>query len=244
MQIDWWTLLLQTINFLIVIWLLSRFLYRPVQNIIAEREAADQAASAVAQQKADAADKVRREYEEKRAQLEKSHQTAEAAFHQSLEAERAKSCEAAKQEAAALLEDARTKIEREERQALKSLKQEVQALAGDLARLALAAPLTPTDSIAAVTSHLDQLSSAELSNLKRDLEPSGATLTIVSSGPLSDADEQAWRGALTDRFGADAPLVFTIEPEILGGAELGLPHANLRFSVADRLSRAIRSMEV
>ena len=62
MQIDWWTLGLQTINFLIVIWLLSRFLYRPVRKIIEEREAADQAASDEAEQKL-------KEAEEKVAQI-------------------------------------------------------------------------------------------------------------------------------------------------------------------------------
>ena len=44
MTIDWWTLGLQTINVLILIWILARFLFRPVAKIIAaERAAAQQA---------------------------------------------------------------------------------------------------------------------------------------------------------------------------------------------------------
>ena len=39
MQIDWWTLALQTINFLVLVWLLTHFLYRPVRQVIAERKA-------------------------------------------------------------------------------------------------------------------------------------------------------------------------------------------------------------
>ena len=39
MQIDWWTLGLQTVNALVLIWLLSRFLFRPIASILAEREA-------------------------------------------------------------------------------------------------------------------------------------------------------------------------------------------------------------
>ena len=40
MRIDWWTLALQTVNVLILIWILSRFLFRPIVGIIEERRAA------------------------------------------------------------------------------------------------------------------------------------------------------------------------------------------------------------
>ena len=37
MRFDWTTLLLQTVNLLVLVWLLQRFLFRPVMAIIAER---------------------------------------------------------------------------------------------------------------------------------------------------------------------------------------------------------------
>ena len=40
MRIDWWTLALQTVNVLILIWILGKFLFRPVVGIIEERRAA------------------------------------------------------------------------------------------------------------------------------------------------------------------------------------------------------------
>ncbi|MBN8902597.1 MAG: F0F1 ATP synthase subunit alpha, partial [Rhodospirillales bacterium] len=40
MQIDWWTLGLQAVNVLILIWILSRFLFRPVAAMIEQRRAA------------------------------------------------------------------------------------------------------------------------------------------------------------------------------------------------------------
>ena len=40
MKIDWWTLGLQAVNVLILVWLLSRFLFKPVAAIIAERQQA------------------------------------------------------------------------------------------------------------------------------------------------------------------------------------------------------------
>lgn len=40
MQIDWWTLGLQTVNALVLIWLLAHFLFRPVVDAIATRQKA------------------------------------------------------------------------------------------------------------------------------------------------------------------------------------------------------------
>ncbi|MFY9876825.1 MAG: ATPase, partial [Rhodomicrobium sp.] len=39
MHLDWWTIALQTINFAILVWLLNRFLYKPVLRVIDARKA-------------------------------------------------------------------------------------------------------------------------------------------------------------------------------------------------------------
>ena len=39
MTIDWWTLFLQTVNFLLLVWLLQHFLYKPVRAVIEKRRA-------------------------------------------------------------------------------------------------------------------------------------------------------------------------------------------------------------
>src|SRR5580704_8990409 len=49
MSIDWWTLSLQTVNIVILIWLLQRFFWRPVAAMIAERRVAAQKALADAE---------------------------------------------------------------------------------------------------------------------------------------------------------------------------------------------------
>ena len=38
MQIDWMTLVLEIINFLVLVWILKRFLYKPVMEAIAARQ--------------------------------------------------------------------------------------------------------------------------------------------------------------------------------------------------------------
>ena len=58
MTIDWWTLGFQTVNVVILVWLLGRFFWRPVAGMIAQRRAAAEqtlAEAAAKRQEADAA---------------------------------------------------------------------------------------------------------------------------------------------------------------------------------------------
>ena len=70
MAIDGWTLGLQAINVIVLIWILSRFLFRPVADIIKARQAA-------AQKLLDEAAHARADAEDARAaaQAEKQRQT-------------------------------------------------------------------------------------------------------------------------------------------------------------------------
>ena len=44
MSIDWWTLGLQTVNIVILVWLLQRFFWAPIAGMLVERRAAAQKA--------------------------------------------------------------------------------------------------------------------------------------------------------------------------------------------------------
>src|SRR5471032_2739981 len=70
MPIDWFTVLAQAINFLVLIWLLKRFLYRPVLAAIDAREHAVAAALADASVARQQAQGERDAYRQRSAQLE------------------------------------------------------------------------------------------------------------------------------------------------------------------------------
>jgi hypothetical protein len=56
MLIDWFTVGAQALNFLILVWLMKRFLYKPILNAVAEREKRIAAELADAAQKKDDAE--------------------------------------------------------------------------------------------------------------------------------------------------------------------------------------------
>jgi F-type H+-transporting ATPase subunit b len=244
MQIDWWTLALQTVNFLVVVWLLTRFLYRPVRRIIEEREAADRKAAEDAASKAEAAETARRDYEAKRAALEEEARKRDAAFHAKMEEERADSRAQAKREAESLLAEARERIERDRDETLTQLRSQIADLATALARKALEdRPASPEEAIARAAARIDDLPEAEKAELSRDLDGEGSRLAVVSVGSLPDAAQEGWRAALAERFGPDIRVEFESDPDILAGHRLHFPHAVLDFSVGGRLDRAAAQME-
>jgi F-type H+-transporting ATPase subunit b len=238
MQIDWWTLAIQTVNFLVVVWLLGRFLYRPVRRIIDEREAADRAAMDEARSKAEAAEAARKDYEARRAALAETERTREAEHGRAMEQERAALLEAARAEAVEIVAEAREKAARAEAGAVDALRDRIAGLAADLAARALAGG----GGIDAVTDHLDALPEAERAALARDLA-GDEELSVVAPGAMPEADRATWRAVLRERLGRHVAIAFREDPSLIGGVALHFPHGRLDFSVAGRLDRALREMK-
>lgn len=244
MQIDWWSLGFQTINFLVVVWLLTRFLYRPVRKSIEAREEADRKLADEAQAKSDAADAARAGYEQKAADLADAKRRQEAQLHAEMEKERAAILDKAKATADSMVAEARERIARERDEALAGLKDDIATLAHDLAATALAEAGDPGNGLLMrVASHLDGLKPDELAELRTDVAEAGAALSVVTASALDEGDRDSWRTALAQRLGATAKIGFVIDPDILGGVELRFPHAVLSFSVAERLRRATAELK-
>lgn len=240
MQIDWWTLGLQTVNFLIVVWLLSRFLYRPVRRIIEEREAADKALADDATRKAEAAEAARQEYAQKLADLAEAQRKEDAEFHARLDKERQEKLDAARREAEAIRAEAHRKAENELGTVAGELRGEIAATAGALAATALGdgVLLSPAGIRQELTRALAGFDAAALDELKADLVQKDAELLFVSTQEIPAEEAESWRGWLAEKLGAGFAVRFESDPGLIGGVELRFPHAVLSVTVADRLRRA------
>ncbi|MGR8930958.1 MAG: F0F1 ATP synthase subunit B [Gammaproteobacteria bacterium] len=71
MQIDWLTVGAQWINFLILMWLLRRFLYQPIIQAMDKRQKAIASRNLEAQQQAEQAEQLAEEFRNKLAEMEK-----------------------------------------------------------------------------------------------------------------------------------------------------------------------------
>jgi F0F1-type ATP synthase delta subunit len=72
---------------------------------------------------------------------------------------------------------------------------------------------------------------------------SEAALAVVTAADLSE-EMRGWvRKALTDTLGEIPTLAFEIDPKLLGGLRLRLPHFELDATVAGRLDAAVKAMK-
>jgi F-type H+-transporting ATPase subunit b len=223
MRLDVWTLALQAVNALVLVWLLTRFLYRPVAAIIAQRRA--EAAKLLA----DAAEtraQAQREAEAlaaARAGLAAEGEHIRADAHTRADAERTALLDEARTDAAQLRHEAEAAIVRERSAA----QAELQSAAADLALFIarrLLARLPPAVAAEAFRAALaaDLAALPELAR-RQFLDPR-ETVTVASAVPLEAPVQQACRAMLA---GA-GDVAFATDPTLIAGIELRAPHATLR----------------
>lgn len=139
------TLLIQAVNFLILIALLSRFLFKPLTGFLKDRAEGIEKALAEAKLAREAAAKAQEEY---RAQILATQREAAALREQAqreVEAERQRLLKASRDEAQRLTEEAKTAIETETRRARATLREEVVSLSLAAAERLLGRSLTGDD---------------------------------------------------------------------------------------------------
>jgi F-type H+-transporting ATPase subunit b len=232
MHFDWSTLALQTVNFAILVWLLHRFLYRPVLRLIDARsaeidkqyaEARMTEAKATAELAAVEAERAGIAAERAAALEQASAQAAEAAAARRGLAER---------EAAELLDAARKALAAERDLALAEARRAALDLGTEIAgRLLAEVPmkLRADAWLARLEEHLAALAQTERDALTQQLVD-GAQLTVVTASALPAETTEAWRARLHRALGDQVAIGFGTDPQLVAGAELHFPNAVLRFS--------------
>jgi F-type H+-transporting ATPase subunit b len=222
MRIDWWTLALQTINVLILIWILGRFFFRPIMDIVAKRqqeanklladaasarEQAAEAHAAAAKASADIAGERERMLAEARdaAQIEKRNLLAQSA-----------------EEIAKLREKAEAAIARERSAAEAAVVEHASMLSIEIAERLLArfrrqdVSTVFTEEVCRKLQALSSETRASLASAATADHP----IEIVTAVPPSDLEAQQVRCAVKEAFGRELPVEFRSDPAIIYGIEL------------------------
>jgi F-type H+-transporting ATPase subunit b len=238
MRIDWLTLALQTANVLILIWLLAKFLFRPVTEIVARRQ--DEANKVLA----DAAD-ARRQADEVRAEVERAHagiagerDRAIAEAHAAAETEGEALLARANEEMTKLRAAADAAISRERLAMEKTLIDRVRDLSIDIARRLLGriGPAAGVDVfLAGLCQQMKALPPQERIAFSQTQD--GEDLEIVTAAPLDrDATERV-RRAVSEALGGTPALAFCADPAVIAGIELRGRHAIVCNSWRNDLER-------
>ncbi|CAE6761872.1 F0F1 ATP synthase subunit delta [Paraburkholderia domus] len=245
MRIDWSTLALQTINALVLIWLLARFLFRPVADIIAERQKAAQALIA----DADAAKHA--------ATLERDAAVRETQRLVSARAEAMKTIAAeAESEKAALLAAAHADSDRlrataaaETEAACLEQGKLVAARASQLACDIATKLLDRLPESARVSGFVEGLVDGVMqlpAQVRAELGVNGVALSLSVPRTLSQQEQESCRAALAGCLNRPISLQIAVDPSLIAGMELMAAHAVVRNSFkADlaQISAALQSSD-
>lgn len=236
MTLDLTTFILQILNFLVLLWLLHRFVYAPLRAAMQKRQAAAAAAEAALQQKMQALDAERAALQTQFAQIEQAKQAAEAELSLAIAQERAKRLASLEKELTALRErgEARLQAQLSARQADSALqlrKQVDTVLRQHLARLA-----TPGLEAVLVEQFLDDLKALE-PTLRAELQALvwQDPLDISTAYPLDPILEARLASALTDLRGAPVQLRWKQDARLFAGLRVGLDGKELELSLAHTL---------
>jgi F-type H+-transporting ATPase subunit b len=238
---NWWTLGLQTVNFLILVWLLQHFLYQPVRELMERRKSEIDEAYRKAAQTQAAADSARQQFEAMRADAAR---TAAKILDEAREAsarERNSMLAAARDEAESAAAAAREQIAHEREHAERQLREKVARLGVEVAG-ALLRQSAPNGGVTPILADralqmLEEMPHEQRQRMAADLE--GSKLEIASAAPLPPAQAEAYRQRIAAAFGRELTVEFTRDPDLIAGVELRLPHALVNCSWKQSLAQAL-----
>jgi len=244
-MIDWFTIGAQALNFLILVWLLKHFLYKPILNAIDARE------KRVAKELADA-DSKKAESQQERDEFQRKNEE----FDQQRAALWSKATEEAQIERRRLVDEARKAADVLTTKRQEALIDDAQKLHQSLMRrtqqevfaitrktLADLASTSLEKSAGEVfTERVRGMETSAKAGLALALRNASEPALIRSAFDLPTGQREAIQRAVNETFSADVPLRYETKPELIGGIELTSNGQKVAWSIADYLTELEKSV--
>jgi F-type H+-transporting ATPase subunit b len=238
MLIDWFTVGAQALNFLILVWLMKRFLYKPILRAIDDREKRIAAELVNADKKKAEAQKESDEFKQKNAE-----------FDQQRAALLSKATDEAKAEHQRLLDEARKDSDNLRTKQQDALRNEQKSLSEEITRrtkeevfaitrktLADLATTSLEERLGEVfTRRLREMDVKAKAELAGALKRASAPVLVRSAFDLPEAQRGAIQNALNETFSAEIRVRFETAPDLISGIELTTNGQKVAWSIADYL---------
>ena len=239
MLIDWFTVGAQAINFIILVWLLKRFLYKPILDAVDARERRVAAKLADADAKKAEAKKERDEFQHKNEAFDRQRAALLSKATEEAKAERQRLLGEARQAAEALSATQQETLRREARNLSEAIgrqiRQEVFAIARkalmDLATTSLEERLAER-----FTRRLRELAGKAKLDLAEALKSAPDPALVRSAFELPTKQRIAIQDALNEVFSVNLQTRFETAPDLISGIELTANGQKVAWSIADYLS--------
>lgn len=199
MEFDWTTFALEVLNFLVLVWLLMRFFYRPVLSVIEARRAETAKTIADAETVRREAERLQGEYQAHLAEVDKERAAAKAGLNAEIAAERSRRLAAV---GAEIVEERKRRVALEAREKSEvefALERQAMVIAARFAARfleRLAGPELEAKLADLALSELDAQGSDRLDALHLALKDPGVSIKVVSAYRLDEARRAAFTQAL------------------------------------------------
>lgn len=235
MELSWSTFLLEIVNFLVLIWILKRFLYKPVLNVIARRRSDIENQIAEARNLHDEADTLKREYENRLADWDRERQQTRNALALEVDEERARQKAALQTTLAQEREKAQAAESRRRAEAVREAEYRALQQGAQFAGRLLSQAAGPELEARFAEILLDDLSSLpdeRITALKTQWGQAPEAIRVTSAFPIQPDLKQRLEHALKNVTGLDLPVAYEQDSGLVAGLRVTIGawalHANLR----------------
>ncbi len=240
MELSWSTFFLEIVNFLVLVWILKRFLYQPVLDVIAQRRAGIEKNLAEAQDKLAQAQALENQYQNRLNEWGQEKQAARETLRREIEAERARQMAALvtsldqEREKARVLEERRLRdtLRRNEEQALQHGAQ----FAGRLLTR-FAGPELESRLLQMVLEDLPQLTNDRMEGLRAAYAATEEPIAVTSTFPLDETRRRELQAQFAKLLGpARVAWDFRQDPALGAGLRVRIGPWVLRANLQDELA--------
>jgi len=239
MLIDWFTVGAQLLNFLVLAWLLKRFLYRPILDALDAREQriADELADAAA--KRAEADKERDEFQHKNEVFDQQRLALLSQATNEAKAERQRLQDEARQAADTLRAKRMETLSNDTHNLNQAISRRAQQEVFAIARKALADLATTSleERMCEVfMRRLQALDDQAKEGFAKSLKTATEPALVRSAFDLPTEQRAAIQYALNETFSAEIQVKFETAPDLVSGIELTTNGQKMAWSIADYLA--------
>ncbi|WP_455217710.1 F0F1 ATP synthase subunit delta [Kaarinaea lacus] len=239
MELSWSTFLLEIINFLVLVWILKRFLYRPVMEIIEKRRNNIEDSLNQAKKLHSEAELQQQQYENRLADWEREKQHARDQLAEELQVERNKlfqqlNTELTNERQKAAVIEQRQQIEMQQHLQEKALTQGARFAAKILH--SVASVEVQNKLIEMLLTQLAQLPEEHITSLQHNCKKPMDKIIISSAFVINTEQQQALRQALQKFCDPDIDIEYNQDAELIAGLRVTLGSWVLRLNLQDELS--------
>src|ERR1035437_8705858 len=246
MLIDWFTVAAQAVNFLILVWLMKRFLYKPIRHAIDEREKRIATELANADAKKAEAQKEHDEFQHKNAEFDQQRVALLSKATDDAQAERQRLLDEARKAAVALSSKRQETLRNEEHNLHQAIRRRTQQEVFAIARKALTDLATTSleERLGEVfTRRLREMDGKAKAGLAEALKTASDPVLVRSAFDLPEEQRAAIQNALNETFSAKIRVRFETAPDLVSGIELTANGQKVAWSIADYLASLEKGVE-